>query len=308
VSWQDRYYGSGATNYDRDRCHTLRWAKEQVAVSEMVFSGPVLDVPVGTGRYVSIYRDKGLQHVGVDVSPDMLAEAKRKYPDLEAIEGSVFDLPFKDKQFDTVVCTRLLDWLTPEEMFTAISEMRRVARVLVVSIRYGKEEWVTNQTHDLAKFYDAIDGLYIWDQRRTERSNQGIEEIFRLQPPTWEDVLEQFKYHGHTPAYEIERLARAWFGECGLYREDWSQPLHASISAEYRHAAELAELVDKMGEEHDWDLPDEYRYVTSDPPRFAGGPATLLQKGDRTVVLDGRRRIGQWRKTEGTYPCLVLRI
>jgi hypothetical protein len=201
----------------------------------------------------------------------------------------------------------MLDWLTPREMCRAIRELRRVAETLIVTIRHGVEEWRVNQTHDLNKFYAVVNGLHIRARRETETTSDGIEEIMLLSPPTWDDVLEQFRYHGGPhPAFEAERCARAWFKDAGLYKDGDARPGHVRISAEYRRAANLARIIDKMGAEHDRDRPDELCYVTNAPPRFTEGPATILCKGGRTVVLDGRRRICQWRKANNRHPVLAL--
>lgn len=298
----DKYYGDIARRYDQERCHTMRWAKEQIAVFDMIYGGSVLDVPIGTGRYVEIYRRRGAGSiVGVDISDDMLAQATLKYPGLNVMRGSIFKLPFPDKSFDNVVCTRLLDWLTPDDMARAIKELRRVARTLIVSIRHGKEEIRINQTHDLATFYEVINGLHICMRRTTEVTRDGKEEIFRLREPWWSDVLAQFAYHGHTPAFELERLARFWLGDTFRVQES-----DVRISAEYWTGDVLGEIIDEMGARYDDGLPDEMRYVTSQPPRFAAGPATILRARGTSIVLDGRRRINQWRTTPGRYPVLVL--
>lgn len=294
----DKYYGKAARNYDADRCHSLRWANEQRAVADMVFSGPVLDCPLGTGRYAGIYREKGLEAVGLDISEDMIAEAKSRYPDLQVQKGSVLSLPFEAGQFESAVCIRLLDWLYPEQMAKAIAELRRVARTLIVSLRHGEEGERVNYTHSLTKFYEQIGGLFICDRRTTEITKDGTEEIFRLRPPEWQDAIRQFQYHGHTPAFEMYRLAA-----------EWALPFHftppvlqenvVGVKAEYWTAEELGDVLDAMARHH-------RSYATKELPRFTDGPATILQTQGKSIILDGRRRINQWRKMPGRHPVLVI--
>lgn len=296
----DTYYGKRAANYDAERCHSLRWANEQRAVADMVFSGPVLDVPLGTGRYVGIYEEKGLKAVGLDISPDMIKEAKKRYPDLETTVGSIFSLPFPDQSFDGVVCIRLLDWLYPNEMALAVAELRRVARVVIVSIRYGPEEERVNYTHSLASFFAACQGLFICDRRVTEITRDGTEEIFRLRRPEWSDVVRQFRFHGHTPEHEMDRLACEWLGHINL-REGAT-----TVAAEYWSGEELGAVIDEMAAEHDWKAEPVDHYRTNQKPKYLNAPATILKARGRTLVLDGRRRINQWRKEAGLYPVLVV--
>lgn len=297
---RDKYYGAVAASYDADRCHSLRWAQEQLGVEDFVREGPVLDVPLGTGRYGAIYRDKGLQVVGVDVSADMLAIARQRHPEIDAFEGSIFTLPFHDGAFATAVCTRLLDWLTTEEMPRAVAELSRVAAVIVATIRHGREEVRVNQTHDLANWYRAIDGLFIEKRRVTEITRDGVEEIFRLRAPQWDDVIAQFAHHGHTPAFEMQRLACAWFGHVE------PSPETCALRAEYWSADDLMAIIEAMGAEHDASAKPRSRYVTNEAPRFEGGTVTLMRHGGRTVVLDGRRRINSGRGKPGLFPVLLI--
>lgn len=300
----DKYYGREATEYDAARCHSLRWAKEQQAVADFVFSGPVLDVPIGTGRYVSIYRQKGLEVVGLDRSTDMLAEARRNYPDLVLHHGDVRSLPFRDEQFGTVVCTRLLDWLYPDEMRQAVAELRRVANLIVVTIRHGTPGERVNYTHDLASFYEAIDGLFIEQRRVTEETQDGTEEIFRLRLPTWADALKPFAYPDsifHMPEDEINRLASEWTGRFWPRSITVTQE-SARVRSCYPTGAELGAVLDGM-------IKFDPRYETSLRPRHrTSAPATLLKVGEWTVVLDGRRRINQWRNQPGRFPALMIEV
>lgn len=295
---RDKYYGAVARNYDRERAHSIRWARELVAVSDFVTEGPVLDIPLGTGRFVDIYKVKDLAFTGVDISGDMLEVALSKHPGIDARPGDIFQIPFPDGTFPTAVCVRLLDWLTPAEMVAAIAELRRVATILIVSLRHGKEEVRVNQTHDWNRFLAQLDGLHIADRRLTEVTADGIEEIFLLRPAEWRDVLQQFVYHGPTPIHEIGRLAAEWFGYIDVLR---FRP-----RAEYWPAARLFTVIKRMAEAHDAGAAPEDRYITDLPPRSTAGPVTLMRHEGKTVVLDGRRRINAWKEQDGLFPVLVL--
>lgn len=295
----DKYYGEAAKNYDAARCHSLRWANEQRAVADMVFSGPVLDCPLGTARFASIYRGKGLDFIGVDISADMLAVARNRYPEIDARQGSIFALPFEDKTFATVVCTRLLDWLSPTDMGKAVAELRRMADIIIVTIRHGPEECRTNWTHSLARFYEQIQGLFICARRTTEITRDGVEEIFRLRPPLWSDLTHQFRWHGHTPEFEAYRLGAEWSERFGFKAPIISEQA-CTLRSEYWTHSELGAVIDQMALHHP-------AYRTESGPRFdEQSPATILETSGKRVVLDGRRRINQWRKTPGRYPVLVV--
>lgn len=135
----DKYHGAVAIGYEHARSGKPKWAAEQRIIEDVVTEGPVLDCPVGTGRYIPIYRKKQLDYVGVDISPDMLTQARQKHPQGQFLQGSIFDLPWADDFFAVAVCTRLMNWLTPEEVIRAMAELKRVSRSQIVSISIGSE-------------------------------------------------------------------------------------------------------------------------------------------------------------------------
>lgn len=97
----------------------------------------LLDVPVGTGRFTNFLVEEGYRVVGADISPEMIAEAKRKVAGTpENLLGfpvcSVEALPFRDKSVDCTLTVRFMH-LVPLEMWPAIfRELARVAKTRVV--------------------------------------------------------------------------------------------------------------------------------------------------------------------------------
>jgi ubiquinone/menaquinone biosynthesis C-methylase UbiE len=89
--------------------------------------GRVLDVGVGTGRNLPHY-PPSVQVTGIDVSPGMLAVARRRAADLgravDLHEGDAARLPFADASFDSVVCALSLCAIADSR--AAVGEMWRV--------------------------------------------------------------------------------------------------------------------------------------------------------------------------------------
>lgn len=63
----------------------------------------VLDVACGPGVVAAAAALRGAEVVGVDFSPNMIAEAKRRHPALKFRQGDAEALPFQDGLFDAVV-------------------------------------------------------------------------------------------------------------------------------------------------------------------------------------------------------------
>lgn len=130
-----RYRGHEAAQYEGRRASERKWKLEQAAVEELwktVAPGAVvLDVPVGTGRFVYLYRRSSVRAIGADVSRDMLREARKKLlpgDRLELLESSIEFLPLRERSVDVVVCVRLLNWLPESLMKAAVLELSRVSR------------------------------------------------------------------------------------------------------------------------------------------------------------------------------------
>ena len=108
-----------------------RWHRGLVSVLPLRADARVLDLATGTGAVGrSLRRRYGCRVVGLDVSPGMLASARRREqtapPEqrLDLLLGTADYLPFADSQFDAVAFTFLLRY-TPDPAAT----LREVARV-----------------------------------------------------------------------------------------------------------------------------------------------------------------------------------
>jgi ubiquinone/menaquinone biosynthesis C-methylase UbiE len=136
-----KYTGSVAATYDSDRQVEAQWWKEDQFVREYfseTIAPRLLDIPVGTGRFFPHYRRTGTV-VGVDVSEDMLNEARLKLASLPSgtagsVErGDVFSLRFNDHEFTHAVVWRLLHLIPEHLLGDAVTELCRVtAREIVV--------------------------------------------------------------------------------------------------------------------------------------------------------------------------------
>jgi ubiquinone/menaquinone biosynthesis C-methylase UbiE len=90
------------------------FASYEAALREV--DGPVrraLDVGTGTGAGARVLADlfPGAEIVGVDVSPGMIAEARRLQPGIAFVEGDAARLPFGDAEFDVVAHANMIPFL-----------------------------------------------------------------------------------------------------------------------------------------------------------------------------------------------------
>jgi demethylmenaquinone methyltransferase/2-methoxy-6-polyprenyl-1,4-benzoquinol methylase len=113
-----------------------RWRR--FLVSRIPAGAHVLDVATGTGAVAKELVARGCTVVGVDQSPEMLAEARRALGDrVELVEASAERLPFPDASFDALTFTYLLRYV--DEPGSTLRELARVVRPggTVASLEFG---------------------------------------------------------------------------------------------------------------------------------------------------------------------------
>jgi demethylmenaquinone methyltransferase / 2-methoxy-6-polyprenyl-1,4-benzoquinol methylase len=105
-----------------------RWRRFLVSRVEASPGDTVLDVATGTGAVArELVARKGCTVVGLDQSPEMLAEARRRLPaDLELVEASAESIPFPDASFDALTFTYLLRYVS--DPAATVRELARVVR------------------------------------------------------------------------------------------------------------------------------------------------------------------------------------
>ena len=84
----------------------------------------VLDLAAGTGTSSVEYAADGAEVVACDFSTGMVAEGKRRHPEIAFVAGDATALPFADESFDVVTISYGLR--NVQDTARALSEMRRV--------------------------------------------------------------------------------------------------------------------------------------------------------------------------------------
>jgi SAM-dependent methyltransferase len=140
-----------------------KWDRENRAVFSAFttdgLSGPVLDIPCGTGRFLKMYETLEINAICMDVSNDMMCQARVKDPKADIREGDIMKIPLSDNTVNTSVCVRLLNFLETHEMVHALSELARVSKEAIVcslftgdKVERHKRRW----THKFLDFQGAL--------------------------------------------------------------------------------------------------------------------------------------------------------
>ncbi|MEQ4304544.1 methyltransferase domain-containing protein [Plantactinospora sp. B6F1] len=143
-----------AVGYDRtgDRMERLTIGNSRDWICARA-RGRTLEVGIGTGRNISRY-DEDVELVGVDLSPNMLAVARRRAGTLgrrvDLREGEAELLPFPDASFDTVACTLAVCEVADRN--AALAEMYRVLRPggRLLLLDHAERRWARGRPAELA--------------------------------------------------------------------------------------------------------------------------------------------------------------
>ncbi len=167
------YYGRKAWDYDLEREDSKKWKNEHLIMDRRMSkgSGLVLDIPCGTGRFFELYRNHGLDFIGMDVSDDMMVQARAKDPAAEVVFGDILNIPRENKSVDMSVCTRLLNFLSESEMHRAVSELCRVTTGRIHCGLFTSTEHPNRcNAHTEESFTDAAKaGGFVFTERVTVR-------------------------------------------------------------------------------------------------------------------------------------------
>ena len=131
---EDFYYGEVAEAYDNERSHSPIWRKEDQIVEWLLthlrlIGEMVLDVPVGTGRFLPLYQKLGYSSIGFDVSGDMLVQARaRAGTKAQIARGDIRQLPLRTASLGLVVCIRFLHLIKRSTGRKAVAELSRVIK------------------------------------------------------------------------------------------------------------------------------------------------------------------------------------
>lgn len=105
-------------------------------------SGPVADVGCGPGQVASYLSERGVPVLGVDLSPEMVAVARRLNPGLPFRQGDMLALDVADGAWGGIAVFYAIVHLSPDEVSRALREFRRVLRPggwLLLAFHVGAE-------------------------------------------------------------------------------------------------------------------------------------------------------------------------
>ena len=158
----DAWLTSTRSSYDMDasgyaeKVRGLLGARPYLRASLALFAelvqgaggGPVADVGCGPGYVTGYLHDAGLDVFGIDLSPEMIAIARRDYPDLRFEVGTMTDLDLADDSVVGIVAFWSVIHVPDHAIPGVFEHFRRVLRpqgLLLVGFHVGDETRHTSE-------------------------------------------------------------------------------------------------------------------------------------------------------------------
>jgi SAM-dependent methyltransferase len=104
--------------------------------------GVVYDLGCGPGQTTAFLHEHGVSVCGLDLSPELVREARRRYPEVTFEVGDMLALPLPDGAAAGVVAFYAIVHFSPDQLRTALREMHRVLAPggrLLISFHVGDQ-------------------------------------------------------------------------------------------------------------------------------------------------------------------------
>jgi trans-aconitate methyltransferase len=96
--------------YDNKHAFVSQYGEGVLELLDVKPGERILDLGCGTGDLAKLIWEQGAEVVGIDASPEMIAKAKAKYPELDFSVANGTDFHFNES-FDAVFTNAVLHWI-----------------------------------------------------------------------------------------------------------------------------------------------------------------------------------------------------
>jgi len=101
----------------------------------------ILEIGCNIGMMLVNLQKMGFENLyGIDIQSKAIEKAKERNENINFSEGSVFEIPFEDNEFDLVFTTHFLIHLEPGTIEAAMKEINRCAKNFIFGNEYYAEE------------------------------------------------------------------------------------------------------------------------------------------------------------------------
>lgn len=133
--------------YDDKHNFVFKYGEDLVDLLKPVAGERILDLGCGTGYLTNLIAQTGASVIGIDSSEEMIAKAKKEYPNIEFKNVSATEFKFDDP-FDAIFSNAVLHWVAEKEKVIECmyNNLKQGGRIV---IEFGGKDNVKNITDAL---------------------------------------------------------------------------------------------------------------------------------------------------------------
>lgn len=161
----------------------------------------ILEIGCNVGNQLNVLQEQGFQNLyGIEIMPYAVEGAKQSTRGINIIQGSAFDIPFRDEFFDVVFTSGVLIHIHPDDLYKVFQEMIRCSKKYIWGFEYFSEEikeiayrenanllWKGNYSKLIAK--QALN-LHISKEKLLKRKDEdNFDEMYLIEKGNEKDVL-----------------------------------------------------------------------------------------------------------------------
>lgn len=101
----------------------------------------ILEVGCNNGQQLRHLQLMGFKNLhGIEIQSDAVEKAKVSTKNINIIQCSAFDIPFKDEYFDLIFTSSVLIHISPDDLFLALKEIARCTKRYIWGFEYYSDE------------------------------------------------------------------------------------------------------------------------------------------------------------------------
>lgn len=173
------------------------WGYTRTEMNQSFLNGlkieKILEVGSNTGNQLLVLQNNGFKNLyGIELMPYAVEVSKKRTEGINLIQGSAFDIPYRDNYFDLVFTSGVLIHISPQDIEKAITEIFRCSKKYIWGFEYFNEEYATVnyrgnedllwKTNFAALYLKKFPNLkLIKEQRFKYLENDNVDSMFLLE-------------------------------------------------------------------------------------------------------------------------------
>jgi len=119
-----------------------RTGLNNIFIGKLNHSIKILEIGSNIGNQLLLLQKMGFKNLyGIEINDYAIRLSKERTNNINIIQGSAFDIPFKDGYFDLVFTSGVLIHITPHDINLALNEIYRCTKKYIWGFEYYEEKY-----------------------------------------------------------------------------------------------------------------------------------------------------------------------